>query len=146
MFYMYPSFASTSSLLTSLSKDLHCSMNFNFNGCFVQKYLMKKLLLLGRAKNALYFLLDSNLNQYSKGIKYHKVATVSNVHFLNNNDGRHLHLRMGHLPFQKLYFLFPYLKINAIYKECLCIIRPLAKKARDPFPRRKIKQLRLSNC
>ena len=95
-----PKFCFNLIFVSKLSKDLHCSKNFNSNGCFVQEYLMKKPLLLGRETNALYFLQDSTLNQCSKGVKNNKVATVYNVDLPNNNDARLWHLRMGHLPFQ----------------------------------------------
>ncbi|XP_057545634.1 uncharacterized protein LOC130824589 [Amaranthus tricolor] len=92
---------------------------------------MKKPLLLGRAKNALYFLQDFTVTECSnKGTNYkhhNQVATTYNVDPPNSNDARLWHLRMGHLPFQQLYFLFPDLKIKAIHKECFCTIFPLAK-------------------
>ena len=49
------------------------------------------------------------------------------------------HLRLGHLPFNQLYFLFPDLKVNNVDKEMFCTIFPLANKAREPSPRSEIK-------
>lgn len=126
--------------VSKLIKDLNCYVWFDTHGCYVQGSLMKKHLPLGKAAHSLYFLQDQKNNTSQR----HKDNTttcipIAAVHNKNQSSGckdaRLWHIRMGHLPFSQLYFLFPDLQPRALHKECFCTICPLAKKARDPFTR-----------
>ena len=49
------------------------------------------------------------------------------------------HLRLGHLPFKQLHFLFPKLVNKEAGQEIICTSFPLAKQTRTVYPRSVIK-------
>lgn len=61
--------------VSKLIRDLNCNVIFNANECLIQESLMKKHLLLGKAKHALYFLQDYKSDQHQKDINVKKYGT-----------------------------------------------------------------------
>ena len=49
------------------------------------------------------------------------------------------HLRLGHLPFTKIRYIFPSLNGIDANKECFCTVCPLAKQTRSTFCKSSIK-------
>ena len=120
--------------VSKLIRDLNCNVIFNANECLIQESLMKKHLLLGKAEYGLYFLqegLSRSFKEFNK--EWCTSATAAHNHDVTCNDAKLWLLRLGHLPFKQLDFLFLDLKVKNIDKEIFCTICPLAKKAREPF-------------
>ena len=67
-------------------------------------------------------------NKESKDGKIHGLTTQASDKSIE--EARMWHLRLGHLPFNKLKLLFPEFINSKVNNRILCIICPLAKQTR----------------
>lgn len=110
-----------------------------------------KPLLLGRLKNHLYYveeiltlatpIMFMQLRQHNpmpitalknKRIGY-PTTCVQNKTSSNIDNIELWHLRLGHIPFNRLHVIFPNLQCNMFDKKFLCTICPLGKQTRKAF-------------
>lgn len=121
--------------VNKLIQDMHCEVVFTTDKCVLQGTLMKMSLLLGKARSKLYYL----HNDISKNIKASRHAAHTSQ---NNPDGQKLHklklwhIRLGHLPFNKIQIIFPELKGKESDESCFCTICPLARQTRSSFSKK----------
>jgi Pol polyprotein/integrase-like protein/gag-pre-integrase-like protein len=124
--------------VNKLVRDMQCKVWFDVNQCFMQEHSMMKHLLLGRAKNGLYYLRTDDHSHSLDKIK-HKSFSASTMYTQSLQQLKVWHLRLGHLPFEKLEVLFPSKKGIHMKDLCFCTICPMAKQTRSNFPRHTIK-------
>ncbi|KAL2923456.1 Retrovirus-related Pol polyprotein from transposon RE1 [Bienertia sinuspersici] len=110
-----------------LCSDLKCTISFTYNQCFVQdKFQTGLSMLLGNLEAGLYTIGDP-ISQ-SSSTAFSSYATASSL-----NEVKLWHLRLGHLPFNKLHFLFPNVSFGNKIHDNFCRICPRAKQTRKPF-------------
>lgn len=95
--------------VSKLSVDMNCKIYFTTNGCFVQEPLMMKPWLLGEKRNGLYIIQEqkgsTRLPPKTRDSSNISSATTSSDSL--TNKAKLWHLRMGHMPIQKLELLIP---------------------------------------
>lgn len=138
----FPSFHFNLISVNKLVKDLQCLLVFSDNNCFIQEPLKKEHLLLGKAHNSLYYVQDDKNPRTKQSLP----ASLSAQQQIK--DGAHAaklwHIRIGHLPFNKLGFLFPELQKHMFEKDFMCTVCPIAKKTRNVFHKSSIKSVETS--
>ena len=116
-----------------------------------------KPLLLGRMRNNIYYVEENltlgNANKHtqrgkllsmntslSENKKSPPTTTCLQSRGSNNIEIAKLwHLRLGHIPFNRLHIVFPNLHCNKVDHDFLCIVCPLGKQAKKLFRRSSIK-------
>ena len=132
--------------VNELAKDMKCKVWFYDNQCFIQGHSMMKHLVLGRAKNALYYLDPVGLNRNTDDKVKHKSFSATTINTQSIQELKIWHLRLGHLPFEKLKVLFPTNKGTHVKSLCFCTICPMAKQTRNSFSRHTIDNRLLARC
>lgn len=126
-----------------LTKDTGYQIVFTTNECFIQDHLMNKSWILGKIQHGLYYV-ESHLNNLHGTRQLTNSIPVQNFcnagQFVHNTISDHdtskaklWHLRLGHMPFQKLSLLFPNEVSNACTSEFFCTICPAARQTRTAF-------------
>lgn len=97
---------------------------------------MRKPWLLGREHNGLYIIEENSKNTRFSTNRTHGLNSSNTT---TNNDSitnkaKLWHLRMGHMPMQRLELLLPELKGQACKNKVFCTICPLAKQRRNTYP------------
>ena len=105
-----------------LCKDMNCDIVFTHDKCMIQDHSQRSSLVLGN--------LDSGL--YAVGTD--DVKTESSVNVALIEEMKLMHLRLGHIPFNRLQFVDHSL-INKNCTDCVCQICPRAKQIRNLFPK-----------
>ncbi|WOH06718.1 hypothetical protein DCAR_0626146 [Daucus carota subsp. sativus] len=125
--------------IPKICKDLHCTVSFTDDKCFLQNNLMS-LQLLGELQGGLYYLampkrstVAASTLDYSADCLIAKAPTEQ-----DQNKIKLWHLRLGHIPISMLQH------VKTIFtKPCtlhnICQICPVAKQVRKPFPHSYIK-------
>ncbi|KAL2923679.1 Retrovirus-related Pol polyprotein from transposon TNT 1-94 [Bienertia sinuspersici] len=110
-----------------LCSDLGCTITFTHDKCFVQDKSQTELsMLLGNLEAGLYKVGDRHIQNSSTILSSY--ATSSSV-----DEVKLWHLRLGHLPFNKLHYIFPTLSLSNKLHDSFCRICPRAKQTRQPF-------------
>ena len=115
-----------------LTAQLKCNVGFYDNKCIIHEKL-KKNLFLGNNIKGLYYLQPAQnriLNNFGSQ------ATVAQDIDSITNDVKMWHLKLGHMPFNKMKLLFLDFKVDS---QFLCTICPLAKQPRLAFSKSSIK-------
>lgn len=120
--------------VNKLASQLNCAVIFDTNRCVLQEPLRKRL-LLGNHCKGLYYLQHPQI-QNTKTHSAH--STTSKVNGRSIEEAKLWHLRLGHLPFNKLKLLFPEILDNKVDSNFICTVCPLAKQTRLPFNRSSI--------
>ena len=109
--------------IPKLCQDMHCTVSFTDNQCFLQNNSMNQQ-LLGELKGGLYYLAEP---EHSADCMVAKSMTEE-----SQNKIKLWHLRLGHIPVSMLHH------VKTIFQEpCtlhnICQVCPVAKQARKPF-------------
>lgn len=128
-----PSFHFNLISVYKLAAQLKCNVVFNDNKCIIQEQL-KKHLLLGNNIKGLYYMQPVQ-NQVSEVLSA-QASVAGQVSNKLTDDAKMWHLRLGHMPFNKLRLLFPEFKED---NQFLCTVCPLAKQTRVVFNKSSIK-------
>lgn len=131
-----------------LTTSMNCLVVFNTDGCLIQDPLMKSVWHLGKTNHGLYFVHNTecegdignngkkSMVPFNTGLNVHRIMTHN-----NESEAKLWHLRMGHMPFKHLKFLFS----EHVHKSCddtfLCTVCPMAKQTRSSFPTSTIKSV-----
>ncbi|XP_021753580.1 uncharacterized protein LOC110718951 [Chenopodium quinoa] len=131
-----PKFGSLYNLISirKLCKDLGCHAIYTDNECYIQGFSQKPT-LLGKLKNGLYCLDDSVLEK--KGHTESLADAI--VHSNDLNKVKLWHLRLGHLPVNRLHHAVSDVCIKECTLDSFCQICPAAKQTRNSFPVSSIK-------
>jgi hypothetical protein len=140
-----PSFSFNLISVSKLTSSLNCCIFFLSNLCFIQDLVKWKLIGRGKEKEGLYLLEDQDsvcVHEIYPSFKSLSSVHKSFVHKSINNRSSHLqlwHNRLGHASYANLQFLK-----NCISDLCTpcnvndhdnhCLVCPLAKQKRLPFP------------
>ena len=140
-----PSFSFNLISVSKLTSSLNCCIFFLSNLCFIQDLVKWKLIGRGKEKEGLYLLEDQDSvcdHEINPSFKSFSSVHKSFVHKSINNRSSHLqlwHNRLGHASYANLQFLK-----NCISDLCTpcnmndhdnhCLVCPLAKQKRLPFP------------
>ena len=119
-------------VVSKILSDMHGLVSFDTNKCYLQKILKKRTYLLGKIKSSLYIFEDhrqhKNANVTTECCT--RTASKSILH-----KAKLWHLRMGHLPINRLKFLFPKITENLAKPHMFCTICPLGKHTRNVYPK-----------
>ena len=133
-----PSFHFNFVSVNKLVKDLKCTMWFNTNNCFIQGFLKKEPLLLGKPQSALYYIQDCN--DLCETLQFQACLSAQQQQTRNINNTKLWHIRMGHMPFNKLGLLFSDFHRQSFDNKFICTICR-AKKTRNVFPKSSLKSV-----
>ncbi|CAO2814010.1 unnamed protein product, partial [Amaranthus hypochondriacus] len=122
----------------------------------ILKEALKKPLLLGRLRSNLYYVEDKlvpiaheDLLQLCRPpiTENRSKTTLNTTVCVQEEDSQSLekiklwHLRLGHMPFNRLQIVFPDLHCKNFNKHFLCTVCPLGKQTRKPFHNSSIKTI-----
>ncbi|KAL2925577.1 Retrovirus-related Pol polyprotein from transposon RE2 [Bienertia sinuspersici] len=126
-----------------LCQDMDCEVVFKKDICVVQGHSQRMPIVLGRLKYGLYCA-PTTQHKFSKadGTLHAGLAHVA-TSSKHDDELKLMHLRMGHIPFNKIPLLNPSLHTKTIVSESFCQICPLAKQHRLPFTPSSIKSDRI---
>lgn len=107
-----------------LCKDLNCTVLFDETKCVIQDHLKKgRQLLLGNSQGGLY-------STPTQGSKFPVNTSLLAV----KEDLNVWHLRLGHVPFDKLKSIPDLSSLKHKFADVLCQICPLSRQTRIAFP------------
>lgn len=112
-----------------LCKDLNCSIIFTHDKCILQELSQKSSLVLGELKSGLYAVTEDK-GMISKGVAV--VASEGKTE-TGSEEAKLWHLRLGHMPFNKLHHVCSVHRMNKC-PDSICQICPRARQSRLPFP------------
>lgn len=111
-----------------LCKDMNCEVTFTPELCLLQDPLVHHSLVLGKLPSGLYVVCEHINNK-----TYILDSTTESAHLAHStNDVKLWHLRLGHIPFNKLHLVHPSL-LNKEVCDYICQICPKARQTRLPF-------------
>ena len=105
-----------------LCKDMDCNIVFTHDKCMIQDHSQRSTLVLGNLESGLY------------AVKIDDGKTRSSVNIAATEELKLMHLRMGHIPFNRLQLVNDNLA-NRNGLDCICQICPRAKQTRNSFPK-----------
>ena len=105
-----------------LCKDMDCDIVFTQNKCMIQDHSQRSTLVLGNLDLGLY------------AVGNNDVRTKHSVNVAATEELKLMHLRLGHIPFNKLQLVDDSLA-NKNCLDCVCQICPRAKQAKSSFPK-----------
>lgn len=120
--------------VNKIASDMKCVVSFDTNKCYIQEILMKKTWLLGKSKVGLYIFQDIKRTASVNAAAEEPVDTQSNSKFVLYK-AKLWHLRMGHLPINRLKFLFPEISESLVKPYMFCTICPQGKQTRSVYPK-----------
>lgn len=150
--------------INKLTSHLNCQISFSSSHCFIQVHSMSTPMLLGKHKNGLYYVdtqlkkeddlyntnivanstvmpfVESSANKFCNGVSLSDQNSYCNVSHIPRNEKFSLllwHLRLGHLPFNKLH-LIPGMPSGTLNTH-ICHVCPQAHQTRKTFPTSSIK-------
>ncbi|XP_021771790.1 uncharacterized protein LOC110735924 [Chenopodium quinoa] len=112
-----------------LCKDLECEIVFTYEKCLIQGPTLNRLVVLGNMVSGLYAVDGKEEKQVSQEEKVANSELVSRT----GDDAKRWHLRLGHMPFNKLYMVNSGLD-NKVGGDIVCQICHKARQTRKPFP------------
>lgn len=95
-------------------------------------------IILGNLSQGLYFA-DPQIFNQDKSSVAHSLSTKVHLHVAHSgmsnrlDEGKLLHLRMGHIPFSQLQFVDNNVDVASITAECICSIYHAARQHRLSF-------------
>lgn len=115
-----------------LCKDMNSNICFSDTKCYLQDLSLKQPPLhLGELQNGLYSITSSNVN----GSQFFDKAANTSI----SEDTKLWHLRLGHLPFQKIKIVQPNCSVTDCVNDSIYQICPQAKQSMQSFPTSSIK-------
>uniref|UniRef100_A0A803L939 ABC transporter domain-containing protein n=1 Tax=Chenopodium quinoa TaxID=63459 RepID=A0A803L939_CHEQI len=113
-----------------LCKDLSCDIIFTHDKCMIQDHSQRFTPVLGKLDSGLYAVSDKvDIENKEFCMEKESEALVS-----VNDEVKLWHLRIGHLPFEKLHLVNKTLPTVGKNCDVLCQVCPRAKQARKSFP------------
>lgn len=113
---------------SKLYADYNYSVIFYSIASYLQDHIMKRLLPLGENSNELYYLLDKRASSTPCVVNN---TTINKANLVCTNSmlqqAKLPHLRLCHMPFEKIKLIYPNNDINAIKKIFICSILSLSK-------------------
>ncbi|XP_073109385.1 uncharacterized protein [Elaeis guineensis] len=123
-----PSFPTNLLSISSVTRDLNCSVTFWPSHCLFQEQRTGKILGGGRMHNGLYYLSTDEKSMSSSLMGYALSAEGGTSELMLH------HRRLGHIPFSILSRLFPSLSAKCNKNLLVCDHCELAKHTRAVFP------------
>lgn len=111
--------------VSKIVSDMMCLVSFDTDKCYFQEPKKMKRFLLGKDKAGLYIHEDINQKANATTAPRRCTQTSATKSVLYKTKLRHL--RMGHLPFSRLNFVFPKLTEHLVKPHMFCTICPLGK-------------------
>lgn len=119
--------------VNKLCQDQQCTVSFTADKCYIQGHLMKRPLVLGSVRSGLY--------SVESGQKQHiteESTTCLSASNASRNNAEVWHLRLGHMPFNKMKLIVSDL-IEPSNNDSICQVCPAAKQSRVSIPISSIK-------
>lgn len=115
-----------------LCSDMNCEITFTHDKCLIQGPTLTHSMVLGSLASGLYAIDDSTTKKTEHLLQHKGIDGCSMVSRLDD-DAKLWHLRMGHMPFNKMYL------VNSVFdkkvgNEIVCQVCHKAKQTRKPFP------------
>lgn len=92
--------------ISKIASDMKCVVHFEASKCYIQESLKKRTWLLGESKAGLYIFQDTKIIAIVNTAVEKALHTPIKPKFVLYK-AKLWHLRMGHLPINRLKFLFP---------------------------------------
>lgn len=131
--------------VNKLISDLKCKLTFETDGCYVQGSLMKKPWLLGKHKSGLYIFKENECKESVTIASQQKISPEAPQKACNAqsssspnsllNKAKFWHLKLGHLPFNKLQIIFPDISGKFVKSNIMCTVCPLGRQTRTNYPK-----------
>ncbi|KAL2897026.1 Retrovirus-related Pol polyprotein from transposon RE1 [Bienertia sinuspersici] len=127
-----PSFKFNLVAVPKLTKDTSYSISFTSDLCLLQDHTLNQPIVLGRFQNGLYY-----TAAFSASTSSVASTSTSNSHspvsLSATDDARLLHLRMGHIPYNKLKHIDSSIDTSSLQTTSICTICPTARQHRKSF-------------
>lgn len=104
---------------------MDCDVILSHDKCLLQAHSQTSSLVLGKLDVGLYAV-DSKDSTGS--------SHDTSVNLAAHEEAKLWHLRLGHLPFNKLHYANSMFSVNNCCPNNICLVCPKAKQARKPFP------------
>lgn len=133
--------------VNKLTESGKCKVNFFAGHCMIVDHDSSELKGIGECRNGLYYLLNDDMEKVIASLKQMTLLTVLNaannhveikhgwVETEKHNEAMLWHLRLGHVPIQKLLTMNLNLKSrHTSNTQTICVTCPMAKLTKLPFP------------
>lgn len=126
--------------VNKLCKDMHSNLYFSDDKCYLQALSQKQPPLhLGNLEKGLYTVHSTNVKDFSTTTSANSIFDNKATYVSVSEEAKLWHLRLGHLPFDKLKHIQPTCSVKDCINSSICQICPKAKQTRLCFPDSSIK-------